>query len=49
MIVLEEPPPPEVVAEIVTAPLEPVTIVTLLPAMRYGDPFESLVREPLIP
>ena len=38
-----------VVAEIVSAPDEPVLIVTFAPAMRYSVPSVSVVREPLIP
>jgi hypothetical protein len=35
--------------EIVTEPLEPEAIVTLVPATKYGDPSASRVREPEMP
>jgi hypothetical protein len=41
-----EPPPPPPVDEIVTAPFEPVVIVTLDPATKYELPSSRWVREP---
>ena len=43
-VIVELPPPP--VDAMVTEPLDPVVIVTLLPALRYDVPSVSLVSDP---